>query len=321
MTFRSPLMLAVAVLVTVIAVAGYVLLHRRRTAALAATGLGFARGGVRRHVPYVLILVALPLLLAGLARPQATVDVPRRAGTVMLAIDVSTSMAAKDLSPSRLGAAQAAARAFVEAQPDTVDVGMVVFSQGALTTVRPTTDRPRTIAAINRLNPDGGTSLGQAILAALTEIVGKPVGLPDPDSGEPPPDLGFWRSATILLFSDGQETGGPDVEAATDLAAGAGVRIETVGVGTTRGTTVEVDGFQVATALDEELLSAIADGTGGTYRAAGDAESLREISRSIDLRITTEEEELELTGFLAGAALLLLTIGGLLMIRVYGRVV
>jgi len=99
------------------------------------------------------------------------------------------------------------------------------------------------------------------------------------------------------------------------------VRIETVGVGTTRGTTVEVDGFQVATALDEELLSAIADGTGGTYRAAGDAESLREISRSIDLRITTEEEELELTGFLAGAALLLLTIGGLLMIRVYGRVV
>jgi Ca-activated chloride channel family protein len=315
-------------------VTAYVLLQRRRAAALAAVGLAPTAGlgltgarpagtrwaAVRRHLPYALILAALPLLLGALARPEATVSVPRVSGTVVVLVDASNSMLADDLEPSRLGAAQAAATSFVQAQPDTVDVGVVVFGQQALTTQEPSDDHDEAVAAIKRLKAGGGTSLGQAILAALTVIVGEPVQLPeDPDA--PPADLGYWGSATIVLFSDGENTGGPDLEGAAILAADAGVHIETVGVGTTRGATVEVDGFQVATALNEELLRGIAAATGGTYHPAGDAEALAESTRSIDLRVAFEPEPVELTAPLSGAAVLLLTIGAFLMIRWYGRLI
>jgi Ca-activated chloride channel family protein len=155
----------------------------------------------------------------------------------------------------------------------------------------------------------------------MTAIVGKNVTLPDPDSNQPPPDIGYWRSATIVLFSDGEDTTGPGAEEAAELASDAGVRIETVGIGTAEGATMEVDGFQIATALDEELLTTIAALSGGSYHPAGDAEALNNIHRSIDLRITMQPETVELTAFFAGAALLFLTIGGLLMIRWHGRIV
>jgi Ca-activated chloride channel family protein len=316
-SFSYPFMLVVAGVVTAAGVVAYVALHRRRTRALASTGLAVGRSV--RHLPYILFLVALPVLLVGAARPEAPVKVPRASGTVMLVIDASNSMTAKDLEPSRLGAAQQAAVDFVKAQPSSVDIGVVVFGQTALNTQTPTDNHDDAIAAINRLKTGGGTSLGQAILAALSAIVGKPVALPADDA--PPADLGYWRSATIVLLSDGENTGGPDAEQSALLASDAGVRIETVGIGTERGDTIEVDGFQLSTTLNADVLTMISDATGGSYHPAGDAESLRAATKSIDLRITLQEKLIELTAVFTIAAIVLLAIGALLMIRWYGRVV
>jgi Ca-activated chloride channel family protein len=198
---------------------------------------------------------------------------------------------------------------------------VIVFGDQALMTQAPTDDHPAAVAAINRAKPGGGTSLGQAILVALGTITGKPVSLPE--EGEPPTtdELGYWPSATIVVFSDGEETGGPDVTAAAELAAAAGVRIQTVGVGTAKGAAVEVDGFQLSTALNEELLTTVAQTTGGTYLPAGDAATLADTTKSIDLRLTSKKEPVELTAPFAGAALLLLALGALLSTRWHGRIV
>jgi Ca-activated chloride channel family protein len=319
MSFKYPLVVVVAALVGLGLLAGYRWLQGKRASALAAAGLtttGHGRaGGRRRHLPPVLSLAAVALLLLAVARPQATIPVPRASGTAILAFDVSNSMAAKDVSPTRLAAAQSAATGFVRAQPDTVDIGVIAFDQGALTTQLPTDDHQAAIAAINRLTVAGGTSLGQAILAALTAIVGKTVTLPDTNT--PPADLGYWRSATIVLLSDGEDTGGPDAVAAAELAATAGVHIETIGVGTVEGATVEVDGYQVATALNEQLLTEVAEATAGSYHRAENAQDLGDVYKSIDLRITVHDKQVELTGAAVVIALLLLTIGGLLMIKWY----
>ena len=327
MTFLYPLVLGLAVLLTAAAIAGYVAIQRRRNAALTAAGFGARAGGgsrraaVRRHLPWALLLAALPILLVGLARPQAEIAVPRVSGTVVLAFDVSNSMAAKDVAPTRLAAAQAAATGFVDEQPDTVDVGVLVFGDQALLTQAPTDDHAAAVAAIARLSAGGGTSLGQAILVALGAITGKPVALPADGAAVQPGALGYWPSATIVVFSDGQQTGGPDPLAAAELAAGAGVRIQTVGVGTAQGATVEVDGFQLGTALDESLLTTVAHTSGGAYHQAGDADVLADTTKSIDLRLTTKKEPLELTAPFAGAALLLLALGALLGLRWHGRIV
>lgn len=321
MSFHYPVMLAVAAAAGLGLSAAYYWLQRQRADALAAAGLSAAttrRAAVRRHLPPVLFMVALVMLLAAVARPQATVAVPRAAGTVILAFDVSNSMAAGDVAPSRLAAAQSAAVAFVRAQPDTVDVGVVAFGQDAQTTRLPGNDHQATIAAINRLTIAGGTSLGQAILGSLTVITGQPASLPSEQA--PAVDLGFWPSATIVLLSDGENTGGPDAIAAAELAATAGVHIETVGVGTTGGATIDIDGYQVATALDEELLTELAATTSGTYHRADNAQALGAIHETLDLRITVQDEFVELTGVAVGIAVLMLLIGGLLMINWFGRI-
>jgi Ca-activated chloride channel family protein len=320
MSFRYPLLLLVAVLVTGALAAGYRLLARDRSRALAAAGLRAAGPAWRRHLPPLLFLAALGLLVASLARPQATVTLPRVAGTVVLAMDVSASMTATDAQPTRLAAAQAAATGFIRDQPSTVDIGVVAFDQGALATQQPTGgDHAAAIAAVAALHPSGGTSLGQAILAALSTIVGKTVPAPDADS-DTPPRVDYHGSATIVVFSDGEDTSGPDALAAAEVAAAAGVHIETVGIGTTAGTTVRVDGYQVATALDEELLTGVAQTTSGSYHRAGDPGVLAALSDSVDLRITTRGEAVELTGAVALVAVLLLTVGGILMTLWFGRI-
>ena len=319
MSFLYPYVLAGVLIVTGAAIAGYVALARRRSAAMAAAGLTETRGGAGRHLPYAMLLVALPVLLTGMARPQAEVVVPHVAGTVVLAFDVSNSMSAGDVTPTRLAAAQTAAAGFVEQQPDTVDVGVLMFGDQALLTQPPTDDRTAVLAAIQRLDTGGGTSLGQAILVALGTITGKAVGLPS--DNQPPVELGYWPSATIVVFSDGQDTGGPDAQAAAELAASAGVRIQAVGVGTPEGATVEVDGFQLGTALDRELLTAVAQVSGGTYAEAGDAGALAATTEAIDLRLTMEKQPIELTAAFAGAGLLLLLAGSLLGLRRHGRIV
>jgi Ca-activated chloride channel family protein len=319
MTFRYPLVLVAAVILTLAAVAGYVWLQRRRTAALRGYGLQTKLGGVRRNLPYALLLAGLPVLLVGLARPQATVEVPRVAGTVVLVFDASNSMGAKDLKPTWLAAAQAAAAKFVNAQPSTIDIGVVVFGDQALTTQKPTDDHSLALAAIKRVGGTGGTSLAQAIVASLSTITGKPVSLPKAQS--PAVNIGYWPSATIVIFSDGQETDDSNVDGAAQLAATAGVHVQTVGVGTTQGTTVDVDGYQLATALDQQQLSTIAATTGGAYHQAQDAAGLAKATGSINLRLTHKKEPVELTGPFGGVAVLLLAAGAVLMTRWHGRIV
>ena len=254
-----------------------------------------------------------------------SLDIRRATSPTVVSAVTSARRASRSWDTRRLGSAvgssaQAAAVDFVASQPDTVDVGVIAFSQGALTTHLPSDDHRAAEAAINRLSVSGGTSLGQAILAALTAITGQTVSLPDPESDAPLPDLGYWGSATIVLLSDGEDTGGPDAVAAAELAGAAGVHIETIGVGTEQGTVIEVDGYQVATALNEGLLIQVAEATAGSYHRAVDARSLADIYDRLDLRITTEDQFVELTGVAVVAALLLLTAGGALMITWHGRI-
>lgn len=321
MSLTYPWMLLVAAVVGVVLAWAYRALDRRRVEALAAVRARPAGQARRRHVPPLLFLAGLVVLMVGVGRPQATVQVPRVAGTIVLAFDVSNSMTATDVVPSRLGAAQEAAIAFVRAQPDTVDIGVVAFDQGAITALEPSHDQESVVAAIERLRPAGATSLGQALLTSLSTIVGEPVFLPDPDDPQPAPDLGYWGSAMIVVFSDGEDTGGPDAIAAAELAATAGVRIQTVGLGTEEGATIEVDGYQVRTVLNDELLTAVAETTAGTYHHATDVSSIGEAYRDIELRLTSRPELLELTGVAALLGVALLTAGGALMTLWYGRIV
>jgi Mg-chelatase subunit ChlD len=317
MTFTSPLILVAGLLGTVALAWAAVVSARRRTAALEAAGIA-ARGGRRGGFGIWLTIGGLAVLVVAAAGPTAMVPVPRAAGTVVLAIDVSNSMAAEDVRPNRLAAAQRAARAFVQAQPDSVDIGVVAFEQGALTTARPDPDHSVALAAIDRLKVTGGTSLGAAIMASLSAITGRQVTLGR--DGEPPPDIGYWPSATIVILSDGQNQG-PDVEKAAEAAQRAGVHIHTVGIGTTAGATVKVDGYHLWTALDEETLTLIARTTGGEYHPASDAARLDGIADSIDLRLTVSDEPLPLAGGLIVLALALLTGGAALTVLRSGRVI
>ncbi|MEV5411130.1 VWA domain-containing protein [Thermopolyspora sp. NPDC052614] len=317
MTLSSPLLLVVGLLVTAALAWAAVVSGRRRRAALAAAGVA-APGGRRARLGVGLTLSGVAVLAVATAGPTAMVPVPRTAGTVILAVDVSNSMGAQDVAPNRLAAAQRAARAFVAAQPDSVDIGVVAFERGALTTARPDADHSVALAAINRLKLSGGTSLGAAIMASLTAITGRQVALGREDA--PPPDIGYWPSATIVILSDGQNQG-PDVERAAMVAQRAGIQIHTVGVGTVAGATVKVDGFHLRTALDEETLTLIAKTTGGTYQPASDAARLDGIADTIDLRLTVSDEPLPLAGGLIGLALALLTVGAALTVLRSGRVI
>jgi Ca-activated chloride channel homolog len=257
------------------------------------------------------------------AGPAASVPVSHASGTVILAMDVSGSMAATDVAPSRLGAAKQAALSFINAQPGTVDIGVVAFQQGGLEAALPTADRAATSAAVRRLTAGGGTSLGDAILASLSAITHKTVTIGRDGSA---PNIGYWPSATIVLFSDGQDeagaaSGGTGTGVAASVAEKAGVHVDTVGVGTTGGTTVEVDGYHLFTALNEAALTSISQATGGTYHPASDASELNGIASSINLRLTVTHEPLPLAGAFIALALALLAAGAVLTLTRTGRVV
>jgi Ca-activated chloride channel family protein len=326
MTFRSPGMLAVLVLIPAL-VAAYVASRRRRTRRAAAQGLvtsaGGRRPGWRRHVPFVLFTVALVLLVVALARPMATIKTPRRQATVVLAMDVSNSMGATDIKPTRIDAAKTAALAFIHQQPSAVRIGVVAFGQGAVIVQPPTLARADVVNAIDRLSLGGGTSLGQGILTSLDAIAGKTLTINEAalgsDSGQV--NIGYYGGATIVLFSDGEETSQPSGVAMARLASVAGVHVQTVGIGTSAGTTVQIGGFSVATALDSPLLQQVATVTNGAYHQANDSAGLAAISKTIDLHFTVVSQHTEVTGLFAAAAALLLVAGGLLSVLWFGRVV
>lgn len=301
-----------------------------RRAELAALGLvapAATASGWRRHLPPALFLVALALLLTALARPAAVVPQPHREGTVILAFDVSASMAADDIAPTRMEAAKAAARTFVQRQPPAVRVGLVAFGGTGLVGQEPTSDRNRVLAAIDRLQPDGGTSLGRGLQSSLSAIVGQPVLLAQPTDGTAPgvepqgPDLGYHGSGAIVLFSDGENTSDPDPLEVAELASSAGVRVYPIGFGRPEGSVLEIDGFQVATALDEPMLREIAARTDGQYFTASDERSLAGVYDAVQLAWTVRTEPIELTAVLAAVAGLLILVGIGLSITWFGRAV
>ena len=310
MSLSYPPLLVLGLLVAAALIAGAVLAGRRRSAALAAAGVSPA-GRRNRRLGLWLCLGGVVVLAVAVAGPAAALPVGRSAGTVILAMDVSNSMSADDVAPNRLAAAQQTASAFIDAQPDTVDIGVVGFDQGALSTSLPSADRAAAKAAVQNLRTSGGTSLAAAILGSLSAITGRSVTIGA--DGELP-DLGHWASATIVLISDGEDQGGSSdaVAAAATIAQNAGVHIETVGVGTADGATVAIDGYQLHTALDTEQLSAIAQTTGGHYHPASDAEQLAEIASTIDLRLTVAKQDVPLAGGFIAVALALLAAGTLL---------
>jgi Ca-activated chloride channel family protein len=268
-------------------------------------------------------VAGVAVLALAVAGPAASVPVSHASGTVILAMDVSGSMAATDVAPSRLAAAKKAAVAFIAAQPDSVNIGVVAFQAGGLEAALPTAEHATASAAVRRLTAGGGTSLGDAILASLSAITHRTVTIGRDGSV---PDIGYWPSATIVLFSDGQDEPGSDgtgasAAAAASVAETAGVHVDTVGVGTTAGTTVDVDGYHLFTALDPATLTSISQATGGKYHPASDASELDGIASSIDLRLTVTNEPLPLAGAFIVLAVALLAAGAVLTVARTGRVV
>jgi Ca-activated chloride channel family protein len=328
----DPILGAVGLLVAAALAGAAVAAGRRRAAALAAAGIatgGPGRGrGRARSAGIWFTIAGVAVLAVAVAGPSATVPVSRAAGTVILAMDVSGSMAATDVAPSRLAAAKRAALSFIDAQPDSVDIGVVAFQQGGLEAALPTADHATAEAAVRRLKASGGTSLGDAILASLSAITHKTVALRRDGSA---PDIGYWPSATIVLFSDGQDEGGAagssasgtstNTDPAASAAEKAGVHIDTVGVGTAAGATVDVGGYHLFTALDAAALKSISQATAGTYHPASDAGELNGIASSVDLRLTITHEPLPLAGAFIALALALLAAGAVLTVTRSGRVV
>jgi Ca-activated chloride channel homolog len=312
----------------------YRALEGRRRRAMVQGGLGLGQGTVRRplgaraRIPAVLFVIGLTVLMIALARPQAALNLPRQEGTVILAFDVSGSMAADDLKPTRMEAAKAATQDFVERQPPGVIVGVVAFSDAGLSVQAPTNDQATVLAAIRRLTPERGTSLGQGIVASLNTIATAENGpatdyysnrSPAPTASPAPVPPGSHTSAVIVLLTDGENTQPPDPLAAAQIAADRGVRVYTVGIGSAAGTTLDIDGFKVHTQLDASTLQRISEMTGGTYYAAEDEPGLHKVYDDLDTRLVVKPQMIEVTSLFAGASVLLLAVGGVCSLAWLGR--
>lgn len=284
--------------------------------------------GAARHLPWILFFVGLAGLLVAMARPQANVRLPVVEGSVVLAFDVSGSMAATDIQPTRIDAAKAAARAFIERQPPTVQIGVVAFSDAGLSVQVPTNDQASILAAVNRLQPERGTSVASGILVALNTI--EKAEQPDssmysnltpvPTVQPTPVPAGTYDSAVIVLLSDGENNEQPDPIKAAQQAADRGVRVYTVGLGSAEGTNLHVNRITVHTQLDEATLKQIAQVTGGTYYNAQNARQLIDVYSHLDPALVVKPEPTELTALFAGASAVLFLIGGLYSLLQFGHV-
>lgn len=306
---------------------------RRRKFAARYSSLALVRPAVdsrtrwRRHIPPALFLAALGLMLVALARPVGVVRAPQQEGIVILAMDSSGSMRADDVQPNRFEAALAAADRFIDTRPPGAQVGLVAFAGRAVTMQMPTENREDLHAALRRLDLQRGTAVGSAILESLDTIAlaSQPEAPTGAASGaaEPVPTLpavapGEFIPAIVILLTDGQNRNGPDPLEAAQVAAQAGVRVYTIGVGTTGGTVIQggfgggFGGRGFPTELDQESLQAIAEITGGEYFYAQDAADLERIYSNLGLNIVLKAVKYELTAWLTmGAALLLLGALGL----------
>jgi Ca-activated chloride channel family protein len=315
MTFLWPMMLFSLLFIPLVGLFFWRLQRRRARdlERLGTLGIGFDAGNTSLHraqtILRLIFLLGLTLLLFSTSRPEMVLALPRIEGTVILAFDVSASMGATDFTPSRIEAAKEAAKTFVAGQPGTVQIGIVTFSDGSLVVQPPTDDREITLASIDRLVPQSGTSIAQGILVSLNAL-----GNPEPVS------RGVFAPSVILLLSDGENTVQPDPMEAAQLAIDRGVRVYTVGVGSPTGTVMEIDGFQVFTSLDEELLRNIAHLTEAEYFNAETESDLTDIYENVKLQFVTRPTKMEITSLLAGVSGIVILAGMGLSLLWFGRI-
>ena len=296
----------------------------------------------RRHVPPALMFGALVLLLLAQARPTAPVTLPWAKSTILLAIDISRSMRVADVQPTRMVAAQDAAKAFLSEVPPHIEVGLVTFAGSAQVAQQATTDRASVAEAVDAIQMQYGTAIGNAIVVCLAELFpdhGIDLGemtfgssrrqgrsLDERKPAKPPPKEitpvppGSYESAAIILLSDGRRTTGVDTLKAAQMAADRGVRIYVVGLGTPDGHAALGEGMAMYLQLDEPTLRHVAQMTGGEYHHAGTAEALRSVYLNLGSRMQVSKRETELTGLVAGAAAVLLLAGAGLSVLWFGRV-
>lgn len=296
MTLLSPMWLLLLVPVALLA-AGYVVAQRRRTAyAVRFTNLDLLdkvapRGpGWRKHVPAALSLAMFVLLVVGFARPTAEVTVPRERATIMVAFDVSASMAATDVSPDRFSAARQAATQFVEHLPPRFNLGLVAFSENASVVVPPTTDRPAVLGALDRLTTTAGTAIGEAVYSSLDAIEAL-----DTEEQTPP--------AHIVLLSDGENTTGRTVEESAREAAARGVPVTTIAYGTQEGV-IELQGRQLPVPVDGPALQRLAETAGGGFYEAASGDELQAVYEDIGTSVGYRTERQEIWQWFVAAGLI-----------------
>ena len=328
------------------------LLRRRNRQALRFSNLGVVREAVagrqwRRHVPAALMLIGLVGLLLAAARPVARVPLPWTHSSILLAMDVSLSMRVSDVQPTRIEAAQAAAKLFLRELPKNIEVGLVTFAGSSQVAQRATLDREALAAGIDAFQMQFGTAVGDAIVVCLAEL------FPDDgiDLGEltfgaasrrqgqsqsqgrslddkakrPPRDFkpvppGSYDSAAIILLSDGRRTTGIDTLVAAKMAADRGVRVYVIGLGTVGGDVAAPDGMAIYMQLDEPTLREVARMTGGEYHHAGTADTLRSVYEKLGTRVQVQTRETELTGLFALCAALVMLGAATLSVLWFGRV-
>jgi Ca-activated chloride channel homolog len=321
MSFASPFVLWGLLLVPVALVAYWLVQRRRIKYAARFTNLDLlanvvdASPGRRRHIPAALALAALAALIVAMARPQDVVAVPRDDATVVLTMDSSASMTATDVPPTRLAAAQEASSSFLDRLPERFRTGLVSFSSIVSVLEPPTEDREAVRSALDRIEGDVGTALGDAIVESVALA-------PDPD--EQRQQAGDRPLFAILLLSDGASTTGREPLDVVDEAREAGVPIYTIAFGTPDGTVEVTNDFGDTQTLrvppDPETLRRIAEETGGRFFEAPTEADLDAVYREIGSQVSYDEEERELTAAFAGAGAALLLLGGSLSALWFGRI-
>jgi Ca-activated chloride channel family protein len=353
MTFLWPGMLWLLAAVPALVVAYVLLLRRRKRGAVRYASLALVKDALgpgqrlRRHIPPLLFLLAMTAVIVAIARPTAVITLPTEQRTIILAIDVSLSMRAMDVEPSRLQAAQAAAKAFVQEQPADVRVGIVSFAGTASVVQPPTQSREDLVAAIDRLHLQRHTAIGSGIIVALATIFpdagidlesilfgpssrdgGRGVPIDRAGKAEKAPfqpfqpvEPGSYPSAVIILLTDGRRTTGPDPIDAAKMAADRGVRVYTVGFGTAEGGMADVGGWSIYMRYDEETLKAVAEITRGEYFHAGTAADLAKVYENLNARFVLEKKETEIGALFTAAAAILALAAALLSLAWFNRIV
>ena len=337
MYFQWPFMLWLLLLIPVLIVA-YIIAQRRRQkyalryASLSLVKDALGRGpGLRRHIPPLIFLLALTVMILAIARPIAVVALPSQEGTVILTMDVSGSMMADDLKPTRMEAAKTAARAFVDKQPPGVLIGVVSFSDNASIVQAPTDDKTAVLAAINRLQPQRATAIGRGLLTSIDAIFAGgdaeaalaprlPPGVePTPTPSPTPVPRGYFQPAIIVLLTDGENNQFPAPMQIINQVVDRGIRVYTVGIGSVQGTILHIQGRSVRVRLDETTLKQIADATDGQYYNASNSNDLRAIYENLSTHLVMRAQKQEITFALTSVAALLTLIAGFLSLLWFNR--